>query len=77
MLERLIFYYVVFLQKYSNKRINIFYMFRAIGFVIILYAISQLMTEPFQAFSDATTATFKTIEFAAVVSKEQLVTLHH
>lgn len=48
-------------------------MMRALGFIIVLYAISNMMSEPFQAFEDALAATFQTVEVAAVVSQEQMV----
>lgn len=47
-------------------------MFRAIGFVIGLYAITQMMAPTFSAFEQAATATFQTLEAAAVVSKLQI-----
>lgn len=50
---------------------------KAFGFVITLYAITQMMSEPFQAFMQATTATFQTLEVAAVVSKHELIELSH
>lgn len=48
-------------------------MFRAIGFVIVLYAITQFMSDAFDAFVDAAAATFQTVEVAAVISKHQLI----
>jgi hypothetical protein len=48
-------------------------MFRAISFILVLYAISQMMSDPFEAFQNAITATFKTVEVAAVVSKDQIL----
>lgn len=48
-------------------------MFKAIGFVIGLLAISHIMTEPFEAFMNAASATFHTIEVAAQISEQQLV----
>lgn len=50
-------------------------MLRAIGFVIVLYAIAHMMAEPFRAFEDAATATFQTVEVAARVSQEQIIDL--
>lgn len=47
-------------------------MFRAIGFVIGLYAVTQMMSSSFAAFEKAATATFETLEAAAVVSKLQI-----
>ena len=48
-------------------------MFKAIGVVIVIYAISQMMSSTFTAFNNALTATFETIEVAADVSKAQIV----
>lgn len=50
-------------------------MFRAIGIVIILYALSQFFSAAFVAFERAAVATFGAIEAAAVVSKENVRTL--
>lgn len=47
-------------------------MFRAIGYVIILYALSQFFAEPFSAFGNAATAVFETFETAAVTATAQL-----
>ena len=47
-------------------------MFRAIGIVIILYAIANLMTPAFNSFQAAAVATFGAIETAAEVSSKQL-----
>jgi len=47
-------------------------MFKAIGFVIGLYAITQMMSSSFTAFENATTAMFETLEAAAVTSKLQI-----
>jgi hypothetical protein len=47
-------------------------MFRAIGFVIILYAISQFMNQSFEAFDTAAAETFRTLETAAQVSQAKL-----
>ena len=55
---------------------NIIGMFRAIGFVIILYALSQMMSSTFQAFESASVAVFHTLETAAVVSEEQMQQMH-
>lgn len=52
-------------------------MFRAIGFVIGLYAITQLMSQSFDAFDDATAATFRTIESAAIASQKHLIDERH
>ena len=47
-------------------------MFKSIGVVIVLYAITQMMSGTFQAFEAALTATFQTVETAAQVSKAQI-----
>ena len=47
-------------------------MFRAIGFVIILYFVSVMLSDSFNAFDEAATATFQAIEAAAVVSKTEI-----
>ena len=54
---------------------NVFIMFRAIGFVIGLYAISQMMSSTFFAFEQAATAVFQTLEAAAVTSQFQIENL--
>ncbi len=53
------------------------FMRKSLGFVITLYAITQMLSEPFKAFEHATTATFQTVEVAAVMSKLQLIDLTH
>ncbi len=50
-------------------------MLRAIGFVIGLYAITQMLSGTIAAFESATVAVFGTVETAANVSTEQLETL--
>jgi hypothetical protein len=47
-------------------------MLKAVGTVIVLYAITQMMSSSFNAFEGALSATFKTIEVAALVSQAQL-----
>ncbi|MFT7506889.1 MAG: hypothetical protein ACI92I_000025 [Acidimicrobiales bacterium] len=47
-------------------------MFRAIGTVIVLYAITQMMSSSFGAFERAATAAFEAVEAAAIVSKVQI-----
>lgn len=47
-------------------------MFRAIGFVIGLYALSQMLSGTIVAFESAMVAVFGTVETAAHVSTEQL-----
>ena len=47
-------------------------MFKAIGFVITLYAISQIMQPTFAAFQNAAVASFGTVQVAAEVSQTQL-----
>lgn len=48
-------------------------MFRSIGFVIALYAVTLMFNEGFDAFERATVATFNTVETAAEVSEQQLI----
>ncbi len=50
-------------------------MFKAIGTVIVLYAITQMMSSTFLAFENALTATFQTIEAAALLSQQQIENL--
>lgn len=47
-------------------------MFKSIGFVIALYAVSQIMAGTFQALERAAVASLSTIETAAVVGESQL-----
>ena len=47
-------------------------MFRAIGFVIILWAVSVHFGSTIKSFNQAATATFATVETAAYVADEQL-----
>ena len=47
-------------------------MFKSIGVVIVLYAVTQMMSGTFTAFENAVTATFETLEAAAVTSKLQI-----
>jgi len=47
-------------------------MFKSIGFILVLYAITQMMSGTFEAFQGALTATFETVETAAQVSKTQI-----
>lgn len=49
-------------------------MFKAIGTVIVLYALSNIMHPTFESFQNAAVATFGTIETAANVSSQQLET---
>jgi len=48
-------------------------MFKAIGTILVLYAITQMMSTSFHAFENALSATFETVEVAAEVSKAQLI----
>jgi hypothetical protein len=48
-------------------------MFKAIGTILVLYAITQMMSTSFYAFENALSATFETVEVAAEVSKAQLI----
>jgi hypothetical protein len=47
-------------------------MFRAIGFVIMLWYVSQLFTQSFAALDNAGKAAFETFEAAAIVSRSHL-----
>lgn len=47
-------------------------MFRAIGYVIIIYALATMLSDAFGAFERAIVATFETIEIAALVSQSQI-----
>ncbi len=46
---------------------------KAIGFVIVLYALSHFMSESFSALNRAASQSFKTIETAALVAEERLI----
>lgn len=48
-------------------------MMRAIGFVIVLYALSHMMSESFHSFENAVTATFETVQVAATISKYHML----
>lgn len=48
------------------------HMFKAIGFVIVLYALSHFFTSAFVALDDAATESFRTLETAAIVSQIHL-----
>lgn len=47
-------------------------MFRAIGFLIILWGLSQFFSSAFVAVDDAARESFRLIETAAVASQQQL-----
>lgn len=47
-------------------------MFRAIGFVIMLWYVSQLFSQSIAALDTAGKATFETLEAAAIVSRNHL-----
>lgn len=47
-------------------------MFRAFGTVIVLWYLSTLFVQSFNSFDDALSASFETLEAAAVVSREHL-----
>lgn len=46
-----------------------------LGFLIVLWGLSQFFTETFQALDAAATASFNTIEAAAITSEKQLQNL--
>ena len=48
---------------------------KAIGFVIVLYAISNMMEQAFNSFQEAIVATFDTVTVAAEVSEKQIYSL--
>jgi hypothetical protein len=52
-------------------------MMKAIGFVIVLYAITQLVDDGFRSFEQALSATFETVEVAATISQQQLHDMSH
>ena len=54
-----------------HKYIN---MFRAIGFLIILWGLTLFLEDAFYAFEDATIATFDAVESAALVAKKEFDT---
>ncbi len=47
-------------------------MFRAIGVILILWYLSHLFTQSFSALDGAMTATFETLEAAAIASREEI-----
>lgn len=47
-------------------------MFKAIGFLIILWGLSHYFGSSFQALDHAMTSTFQTVEVAAEISRAQL-----
>lgn len=47
-------------------------MFKAIGFVIVLYALSHFFSSAFSALDNAATESFRTLETAAIVSQIHL-----
>jgi len=47
-------------------------MFKSIGFLIVLWGLSNFFSSAFSALDDAATESFKTLEAAAVVSQKQL-----
>lgn len=48
-------------------------MFRAIGFLIVLWGLSQYFAQSFVALDKAATASFETIEAAANASQQQFL----
>ncbi|NCN11811.1 hypothetical protein GW937_00640 [Candidatus Kaiserbacteria bacterium] len=47
-------------------------MFKAIGFIIVLFGLSHFFSASFAALDTAASASFKAIETAAIVSQTQL-----
>ncbi len=52
-------------------------MFRAIGLLILIYFLTKIFDQGSTAFEDATVASFKFVETAAVISSEQLEARGH
>ncbi|MCA9365736.1 hypothetical protein KC723_02480 [Candidatus Kaiserbacteria bacterium] len=52
-------------------------MFRAIGFVIMLIALSKFFSQSFEAFDDATSASFHAAESAAVFAQYKIETQYY
>lgn len=65
-----------FIQRSPRQRTHAFAthlnMFRAIGFVIVLWYISQLFSQSISALDNAGKATFEALEAAAIVSRHSL-----
>lgn len=67
------FYLASFQQKRSKRALNLNkFMFRAIGFLIILWGVSLYFGSSIRALDQAATATFETVEVAAVVYRSQM-----
>jgi len=49
-------------------------MFRAFGFLIVLWGLSHFFNQSFLSFDDAMSQSFQTIETAAEVTQEKLLT---
>jgi hypothetical protein len=47
-------------------------MFKSIGTILVLYTITQMMSQTFDAFEDAATASFQVLEVAANASKNRI-----
>lgn len=47
-------------------------MFRAVGYIIVLWGLATFFGEAFQAFENAATESFKTIEAAAITARQEL-----
>jgi len=50
----------------------ILYMRKAIGFVIVLWALSHFLSQTFTAMNSAAAQSFKTLEAAAILAEENL-----
>ncbi|MCB9810975.1 MAG: hypothetical protein H6779_04945 [Candidatus Nomurabacteria bacterium] len=48
-------------------------MFKAIGFIIILWALSHFFTEAFTSLNSAAAQSFKTIETAAAIAEVKMI----
>lgn len=53
-----------------SRNLNV--MFKAIGFLIVLWGLSQFFSSSFAALDDAARESFRAVEVAAKVSQKQL-----
>ena len=52
-------------------------MFRAIGYLLLIWGVSIMLADAFSSFERAMVATFDTVETAALVSKTQIEKQSH
>jgi len=64
--------YKVDFLKNRQALCNTHFMFRALGIVIILIALSNMLSGAFHSFENATIAVFDTVETAALAAQFQL-----